>query len=202
MTSERERKMINAYRDGSTLQEIGNEHGISRERVRQILARNGVSSDEGGATVRAATNAAQRAAKRDERCLSTWGCSRELWDELRSLHVDYWKSPVGRYYTQMRNAGKRGIEWQLTLAEWWEIWDSSGMYERRGLNAGQYVMARFGDVGPYSAKNVYITKSSENIKEYVRREYPVEKNADAWLYARPLTPEQIYEQLECDEDAV
>jgi len=39
------------YRNGETLQKIGDSYGISRERVRQILARKGITKDDGGKTV-------------------------------------------------------------------------------------------------------------------------------------------------------
>lgn len=193
--NDRAKLMVDAYLDGCTLEDIGKEHGVSRERVRQILKKHGLTGKDGGVRVKSARNAAKRKERIDARYMASWGCSREYWETLRAMHEDYWQTPVGKYYNQMRNAMNRGIEWAITLKEWWETWESSGVYEQRGINKGQYVMARFNDVGPYAVGNVYITTTEENLKEYRTREYPAASVADSWLSRRPLTPEAIYEQL-------
>lgn len=59
----------------------------------------------------------------------------------------------------------RGIEWQLTFEEWWDIWEQSGKYEQRGRGAGKYCMSRIGDVGPYSVNNVVIKTIDDNNRE-------------------------------------
>lgn len=41
----------NRYRSGETLQKIGTHYGISRERVRQILSRKGITKADGGKIV-------------------------------------------------------------------------------------------------------------------------------------------------------
>lgn len=69
---------------------------------------------------------------------------------------------------QQRSANERGIAWEMTLDEWWRVWQDSGHWSQRGRRSGQYVMARLGDVGPYSVANVYITTSGENVKDYYR----------------------------------
>ena len=45
---EREAVICSLYRDGKTLQEVGDVFGLTRERVRQILRRAGVSPTQGG----------------------------------------------------------------------------------------------------------------------------------------------------------
>lgn len=57
---------------------------------------------------------------------------------------------IHRYREQKYNARGRGIEWSLTYEEWLKIWTDSGKLHLRGRKGGGYVMARFGDVGPYS----------------------------------------------------
>src|SRR6266436_2773794 len=62
-------------------------------------------------------------------------------------------------------AGQRGVPFLMTFDEWMEIWMDSGHWHERGLKRGQYVMARFGDKGPYSIDNVRIILGIENTKE-------------------------------------
>lgn len=61
------------------------------------------------------------------------------------------------------NAKARGIPFLLTYDQWLEIWTASGHLHERGRHKGQYVMARFGDVGPYAVGNVEIVTAEENI---------------------------------------
>lgn len=84
------------------------------------------------------------------------GLTREKWRELIACGA------TRAYAFQRRNAKNRGIAWKLTLEEWWEIWKSSGKYEERGRNRGQYVMARVGDQGAYERGNVEIQTHSQN----------------------------------------
>lgn len=69
------------------------------------------------------------------------------------------------YGAQQRAAKRRGIGWQLTYEQWLTIWTDSGHLHERGCKAGQYVMARVGDVGPYSQQNVFIQLHSQNVKD-------------------------------------
>jgi hypothetical protein len=71
------------------------------------------------------------------------------------------------FKSQRSSAAKRGIQFLLTFDEWWIIWNASGKWEQRGRLKGQYVMARFGDSGPYVATNVRICTKEENYAEYI-----------------------------------
>ena len=77
------------------------------------------------------------------------------------------KSPKAKYLCQKWRAKSRGIAWEISFEEWWAIWDASGKYHLRGGAAHNYVMARFGDKGPYHKDNVRICLASENNKESV-----------------------------------
>lgn len=67
-----------------------------------------------------------------------------------------------KYQRQWLNAEIRDIEFLLTFEEWLKLWADSGHFEERGCRKGQYVMARFGDKGPYTVENVRIVTNSEN----------------------------------------
>ena len=70
--------------------------------------------------------------------------------------------PYRRYADQRRNAAQRGIPFELTFDEWLKIWADSGHFHERGRNAGQYVMGRIGDKGPYAIDNVIILLHEKN----------------------------------------
>ena len=71
----------------------------------------------------------------------------------------------GAFRLHQRNAAKRNIEFLLTFEEWLTIWLDSGRLAERGNKRHQYVMARFGDEGPYAVGNVKIITSGENLRE-------------------------------------
>ena len=53
----------------------------------------------------------------------------------------------------------------LTYEEWVSIWEQSGKLQLRGKGRGLYCMARYGDKGPYSLENVFITLNECNLRE-------------------------------------
>jgi len=158
----RSRSMANSYLDGRTLQEIGDDWGVTRERVRQIISFMGISRDDGGRAERSRRARARKEEKRDLKYLKEYDMTR---DEYYSIRGVYGAGPVRAYTDQRINAKNRGIEWRFTFNEWWKIWDDSGCWEDRGRGFG-YVMSRPGDVGPYSADNVRIIPADENSREY------------------------------------
>ena len=76
----------------------------------------------------------------------------------------YAKTPKGAYIRQRANARRRGIEWLFTFETWWEVWQNSGKWERRGRNDRQFCMSRKLDWGPYSPENVVIVTMNKNSK--------------------------------------
>lgn len=79
------------------------------------------------------------------------------------------KHPLSKYraaYGQhKRDASRRGITFLFTFEEWYNLWLWSGKLEQRGRKKGQYVMARYGDKGPYSIANCKIILCEENHSE-------------------------------------
>jgi hypothetical protein len=64
-----------------------------------------------------------------------------------------------------KSALARGTPFLLTFAEWLFIWQDSGHLWERGHHRGEYVMARFGDKGPYAVGNVEIIPAEQNISD-------------------------------------
>lgn len=170
---ERREAMAKLYSEGKTLREIGEAHGITRERVRQLIFSLGLTGKDGGVQKRARDRAARkrirRAAERDRKCFAIYGVSHAVALEINGgLSLTHKQSVTRMYFHQWRNAVARGIEWQMNLEQWVQVWEASGRFSDRGRTADSYVMARKGDVGPYAPWNVYITTLADNVRDYQR----------------------------------
>lgn len=108
--------------------------------------------------------------------LRSFGCTAEFWCRMRDLGrqmvrdgLPPERAPL-RAFSHQRTAaiGRRGIEWKLTLPEWWAIWEESGHWHQRGIGRG-YMMCRKGDVGPYEVGNVFIAPGFENLSAAARK---------------------------------
>lgn len=78
----------------------------------------------------------------------------------------YNKTPKGKYQQHKQNAKRRGVPFLLTFAEWLTVWQESGHFDERGnRTADGFVMARFGDRGPYAVGNVEIVPHRVNVAE-------------------------------------
>lgn len=158
------------YRNGETLAAIGADFGITRERVRQVLAlKKGMDGTDGGLFVRANRKRSELDTARDQAARARWGCSHAEYKALLAIGKDMQaqgicreRTPVGAYRAQKANAARRSIGWALTLWQWWTIWQESGRWEERGRGHG-YMMCRKGDSGPYSADNVFIAPGHHNV---------------------------------------
>ena len=62
-------------------------------------------------------------------------------------------------------AKRRGVEFNLTHEQWWDIWEQSDRWEQRGRKRGQFVMSRKNDSGAYEIQNVFIQAQDENMRE-------------------------------------
>lgn len=151
--------MAALYRDGRTLQQIGNMYGLTRERVRQIINKHfRMTAKDGGAHKLATERAARRAAKRNHQVLAKYGCDLSA---LKAIRKAYGRKPTYAFVRQKTHARARGIGWELTFWQWWSIWQESGRWEQRGRGQG-YMMCRHGDTGPYAISNVYIAPGFVN----------------------------------------
>lgn len=81
------------YREGSTLKQIGEQFGITRERVRQIMTKHiGIRANDGGQHTRAIATKKKNKARRDARSLKKWGCRFDQYVALRAM-----KKPTRAY---------------------------------------------------------------------------------------------------------
>lgn len=63
-----------------------------------------------------------------------------------------------KYLSKKATSKQRGIGFNLTFDEWFEIWDKSGYLDQYGL----YVMSRYEDKGHYEKGNVFIQSRKNN----------------------------------------
>lgn len=168
--------MCNLIREGKTLQEVGDLYGVTRERVRQLIKRHGLTGAD-GIFVRAASRLryADHTPTRELSIRAKWGISREEYEAIKTVYgtSSDRSSPLRKYIEQRKNARVRGIQWGMTFADWWRIWQESGHWSERGRGQG-YCMARWGDSGPYSPENVYICTIGQNFSDsYIVKPYHV-----------------------------
>lgn len=158
----RAQDMRQRYEDGETLEQIGQRYGLTRERVRQILTgKFGTTGRDGGQSEMARRKRREFHKKRDARCLKQWGCTYRQYHQILK-HPD---KPTYAYAQQRRNARLRGIGWELSLIQWWKVWEQSGNWANRGRGRG-YCMCRLNDTGPYAVDNVYVATGVENIQDH------------------------------------
>lgn len=161
--SERNERIASMFRQGLTLEVIGGEFGITRERVRQILKKAGVSARDGGISKRVGVRRASTEAKRDAKYMAKHGMSRADYMELSSIGA------TKAFRDHHRNSIKRGIAFEFNLLEWWAVWRDSGKFSQRGKAKNSYVMSRIKDSGGYVTGNVCIKTLAENSREAVKK---------------------------------
>ncbi len=82
-----------------------------------------------------------------------WGLSRA---EKRALPRE-----ARLRFTYQRNAAKRdGIPWRLTLGAWWQMWQASGQWTRRGQHCGQFQFGRRDRTQPFDIENAVVMETS------------------------------------------
>ena len=169
----RAKKFADLYQAGYTLRQIGDFQTpkITRERVRQLLAEIGVTKTDGGYAAVVAQKRAARRQIKDAKCLNRFGCTYEQYQTLlkicRDMHASgtsRQRTPCGAFVMQKGNAKKRGIKWRMKLWEWWQLWQASGKWDKRGVGQG-YVMARHNDAGAYEVGNVSIITAAKNTSD-------------------------------------
>ena len=155
---ERTEKMARLFEAGKTFEDIGSQFQLSRQRVQQILAPLGYNKTTGGKFMLGVQRRAKLLEKRDQRYIRLYGFS---FDQMAPFRRD---GSLRKFIIHRKHAKARGIGWQLSFAEWWDAWQQSGYWQRRGRGTG-YCMARNGDAGPYAIGNIYFCTGSQNTKD-------------------------------------
>lgn len=147
---QRREDMAAAFIAGSTMQEIADHYGITRQRVQVLLAREGIKRESGGKFLGL--------------CLNYGFASASEFNAAKRLYP----ACMLRFKEHKRNADVRGIEFRFTLKQWLDEWGSK--WSERGRGDG-LVMCRFNDIGPYEPGNVYIATAAQNASDYQQRKW-------------------------------
>jgi hypothetical protein len=174
--------MTAMYRQGLTLQQIGTRYDMTRERVRQILRWAGIDPTDGGVVVRSSRRRSAAALSKEAFSLARYGTDADTVRRIRAARGGY------AFNSQRSAAVCRGIPWELTLGEWWSIWQASGKWDLRGRGAGRYCMSRINDAGSYALGNVYIQTAESNSREAARKWRGVKKEFRGVFHLYPGTP--------------
>lgn len=148
--------------EGLSVSEMSQRLGVGRKTIWRWAYKNGVTLS-GGRAAKAAKKPrmkltdAEKVERRNAACIARFGLPPDVMESHRA------KGYPKAYAGQKRGARGRGIKWEFTFASWIAVWEESGKFAQRGRGADKYVMARFGDVGPYSPTNVYICTNSQNL---------------------------------------
>lgn len=173
---DRDDKIAMMFLQGVTLAKIGDQFGLTRERVRQILRKIGVRSSDGGASKRSEAKRAVKRAKSEAYWLSKYGMP---FAHVKQLQAD---GVTKAYQDHRRNAAARGIEFRLSFIEWFSVWQSSGKLDQRGRGKGKYVMSRIKDHGCYELGNVHIQLFTENSREATKQWIGKPRKANPGVY--------------------
>jgi DNA-binding CsgD family transcriptional regulator len=183
--------MKKLYRSGKTLEEIGNEFGLTRERVRQLMQ---MKAKDGGKSVRSLLVQKEKAEHKkiegERSSHRVYGCSAKIVETIQgALSKTTYGSPCVTYIQHKKAAFDKATEWQFTLETWWRIWQGSGKWPLRGRGRDRYCMARIGDTGPYSPDNVHIITNAENSAESYDK-HPSQARMAHAIRSYPLTRRQ------------
>jgi hypothetical protein len=163
MKEDREMFIVRSCKEGRSFVDIAGDLGISRERVRQIASRFGITGRDRlrrEAVIREKSRI-QEASRRSQARADRRGLSVSEYQKIAAMP---YPTPFDKHKEQKRHARDRGIPWLFVdFGEWWDVWALSGKWDQRGRHAMDYVMSRVDDLGPYSKDNVRIVTASENI---------------------------------------
>lgn len=156
----RTKRMVNMYTvKGMTYEAIGGEYDLTRERVRQILSSEGITRWDGGVCLTTERKREAKQAKllkeQQKRLAKNYGCTVEEYIKI-GQGKSFYKSPIHKYRNKRRNTIEQGVKWDLSLPDWWKIWQQSGKWKKRGLGKKKYVMSRKDMNKPFTKDNAIV----------------------------------------------
>lgn len=164
--SDRAIAMASMIKEGSTLEEVGDLYGLTKERVRQIIKPLGVTGKH-GQSMRAEKNAAKKNQRleqaRNLKAMKYWGVDHKRLMRLKKHNP----ADVKGYEQQRNNSLRRGVEWRLSIDEWMDMWKRSGKKRWKGRGANKYVLTRKRGRGPFSVENCIVAKQQDSSRSFI-----------------------------------
>lgn len=157
------KELVAKYEDGATSYEIAELLGVSQTSALKFLHKHGAAVRQvGGVPGKPIPKNKRPRYTKPSELINALGCTLAERDAIADS-ADFRTCNWRRYLQQRRRARGRGIQWLFTFPTWWAVWVDSGKWSERGRHG--FVMARNGDVGPYSRENVRVITQAENMRE-------------------------------------
>lgn len=210
VTHERNERIAQLYQEGLTLETIGQKYGLTRERIRQIIRTQGVSKTEGGAALARQRRIASKSQYKEAFYLKRFGHTKA--EHLRLLQMDHKDLAAGvqmyrlRMYRfrQARSNLRRTYGWTLTLAQWWAIWEASGLWHLHGRGAGLYGMVRLDRSKGFELGNVEIREFRAIVKSprWTKRLRAAQRSSEAHQSLREAFEQAALEMGQVSEEDI
>ena len=148
-----------------TLEEIGVYFGLTRERIRQRLKRQGITRKHGGFSARAKSFGVLRAQAlqkhREKRCQKKWGVTLEEYSRIHAALVPQHASKIKRIYTALfKKTQSFHVPWIINLAEFTNFIQPHIQSHGRG----QLVVFLKDKTLPYTIDNIEVTTCQESAR--------------------------------------
>ena len=107
-----------------------------------------------------------------------------------------------RYLSQKRQAGRRGIGWELTFKQWLDWWGED--LENRGSRVWNLQMQRVADSGPYALGNIRKGDPKQNrlTRSIVTKNRLVEVNKRAFQIVLDAAEAVNDRQMESEDESI
>lgn len=159
----RNNNILELFANGFLMSEIAGKYNLSRQTIHNVISKSGLSGQDGGISVRAAKRRGDLKDKKDKEYMDKYGCDVETYKKLFDFKSKSGRTPQYLYVRQKNNALSRGVPWNIKFFAWWEFWQKSGKWGKRGREIDQYVMCREKDKGAYELGNIYIDTFRNNL---------------------------------------
>ena len=155
--------LIERFRRGETMQELAARCGVTRAAIGKLLKKRGLTRKDGGSVGGAIPQGRREQRKAvvqrrvETRVFQTYGLpARRMAEIVARAKVLNGKDPRKAFRYHFNCMRLIGVEWAMSFAEWWQIWEQSGKWAQRGRGPGYYVMARKDCAKPVTRDNVCI----------------------------------------------
>lgn len=153
-----DREIVRLYGQ-MTMQQIADRYGVTRSRIQQIIANQGVTRMDGlihkRAVLRKQHRRALSAMRKSNSIIDRWGCTHEEMIRLNGGRPMKEHGTLAYAFKQKRNnALRQHAKWYITFPEWCALW--KGHAFPNGLSRNAECVCRINPSKPYTIDNVCI----------------------------------------------